>query len=197
MWFVRDLFAAPQNCTGILRQRDDRTLRASGRDDDLVAIDERPFGETPFRKLASEILAVIFAPFLGATLGLETTELAVLSHGIEKLAVDSGRNSRTFEVSPPDRTGFSELGRPGWRAILFFQGDDKTGGCSIADFVDVAIGHREGRITFAQARHFPGERRAGWGPILEQAGFLRGAIPVRAPELGPVIGVGGNRKRQQ
>src|SRR5512142_1264273 len=109
---IGELFALPNHGAGLLVQRHHGTFLATGRYDDVVAINERRFGVAPTGQRAAEIFHKLLAPHFLAIRGAETNQVTPLAEGIEEITVERGSRARALELGIAYRTRFAELCSP-------------------------------------------------------------------------------------
>ena len=123
-------------------------------------------------------------PHLLAAGRLQTHQVAVRTQrrrprGRRPWACSAGRRSHAVAQTSPIRVLHSSL--PSAR----FKRDDELAPVAVAHGEDPAIGDRHAGESATQARSFPGQRRAAFGPLVEQAGVGRDAVAMRTAPAGP------------
>ena len=163
--FVAQLLAGPHRLAGYLVERDDSGTRTAGRDDDVVAVDERRFADQPRNLAAAEVAQDIALPQRRAVLGLEARERPLLRQDVHAIVVDRRRAARTRpaivgssrpERLRPDPFPIGAIERVD-HALPVFRALHENA---------IALG-RDRAVAGAERRDRPNDRRTCRGPVLQ------------------------------
>ena len=179
---VRQFFRLPQQLTGFLVERRDRTLRAAGSADQPVAVHQRRFAVHPAAAAAPELLFETPPPYLLAGGNFETNQIPKLVEHIDPISVHGGRAARAGRIA----ACFANFRRPDRAAAGHIEGDGETRIALFAQCENLCAGHGHPAVPGARSPGFPNQRGASRRPLFQQA-LLRGnVIAVRSAPLRPV-----------
>ena len=184
---VRPLGALPEDLAGGLVEGG-HGARSAGGADDLRAVDEHAFGVTPARNFATERTHGGAPEFL-AIRDLDADEGAVAAEGVNVVAIDGRRAPRAnAPILLRHGVELAELVDPEFLAGIGVEAEEDFRAVARAHGEEFAAGDGEAGIAAAGIGIAPDFLRAFGRPLLEQAGFFRDVIAIRAAELGPVEG---------
>ena len=180
----------PDDVAGLLVQRHQCGPCSARCGHEHVAIDQRRFGIGPGAGLSAEIAAQALAPEHLSGRCFQTREVAVGTLGVKPVAFDRGSGAghgigrllvRVADVAQargPD--GLAVLDRKGVDELVLH--------AAIAHYIEAAAHHRGRAVALADIGELPEQLRALFGPLREQAGFLRDPVALRAAKLRPIPG---------
>jgi len=168
-----------------LVQRHEGRLRAAGRADHAVAVDQQRLGQRPGDVLAAEGGEDVQSPALATRLGVQAHHVAQRALVVEPVAVDGGGAAGAGGLALPRR---AVVHLPAHAAVEI-QGRDHGLAVAVPGRVDHAVRNGERGEPVADPARGPDEGRAAVGPPPEQPGLGRAVVAPRAVELGPIGGL--------